>query len=310
MRMMLAVIFGLSLAGSAWAQSPQPPASEQLRSPSPSSPYALQIPPAEQRGTEDRPIIVKVIEPQKNEKKEADDERARREEGENSRLLTKATVELAAYTDKLAAYTGQIAILTFALVCVAGAQLLLFGWQLRIMNAGMVDTNIIANTGKASVDLAARTAAAEEARRKVLDRAYVGGGGMRRMGVGVNLATGVHFPQPTNQFEIHINNQGRMAAELQQIRYAFFDPVETLPDIPDYKKSLSFRDMVGPGARSQTTAVVDWPGEDKAYGIFVRFDYIDLGQNEPHSVGFVMKMEPRQPFPVPIPAPPAYIDPT
>jgi hypothetical protein len=161
-----------------------------------------------------------------------------------------------------------------------------------------------------SVKLAQKTAAADEARRKVFDRAYVGGGGARRMAVAVNTATGAHFIRATQEFEIHVNNQGRTAAELRHIRYGIFDPEMPLPEQPAYEKTLSFRDLIGPGARSQTTAVIELPDGERAQGIYVRLDYFDLGLQEPHSVGFVMKIEPLNQFPVPIEGLPAYIDPT
>jgi hypothetical protein len=164
-------------------------------------------------------------------------------------------------------------------------QALLFLFQLRIMRRSMIDATTAANAAEqaasagrqqaramqASVELSTSIAASEEKRRKVLDRAYVSGGGARRMRIDFNKATGVKFPKPTNEFEVHVANHGRMTAALKRIRYGFFDPAAEIPPKPTYE-CIAFRDLIGPGEK-KLTAVVSLPPERKTQVIFARHDY-------------------------------------
>jgi hypothetical protein len=158
---------------------------------------------------------------------------------------------------------------------------------------------------KASVELSANIASSEEKRRKVLDRAYVSGGGARRMRIDVNKATGVQFRRPTNEFEVHVANHGRMTAALKRIRYGFFDPAAEIPPKPTYE-CIIFRDMIGPGEK-KLTAVVALPPENKTQVIFARLDYYDVGLAQDHSIGFAVSLKPDDEYPVPYDVPSQYI---
>jgi hypothetical protein len=82
---------------------------------------------AELRGTEQSPVVVKIL-PTPDAEKEAGDQKREREE---KAQLDRKVVAL---TDELAKYTGDLAFFTKLLVCIGVAQLVVFGyqsWQLK-----------------------------------------------------------------------------------------------------------------------------------------------------------------------------------
>jgi len=309
-RAILVALLTLGVAGAAWAQ-----ASQQQQSPAsrdaPSG-QATQPPAADQRGTDKEPLAVKVLSAPKPEADAAKEEHERAEKAALDKKLVFDTQRIADYTAYLAAFTVMLA-------AVAIVQAAFFLVQLKLMRTSMTDATIAANAAKdaataakdqaiamkASVELSARI---EERRRSVLDRAYIAGGGQRRMFDLVGT-TGPRSRIVTDKFEIHISNQGRTAAHLQRIRYGFCDPSEILLNaIPVYSKDEHFRDLIGPGAQ-RLTAVITLPDRNKSWAIFVRFEYYDVSQNQDAWAGFVVKLEDGEEFPVPLEAPEAYTEP-
>ena len=105
---------------------------------------------------------------------------------------------------------------TAALFVVALGQVVLFWYQLRIMWRGLEDSTTAAKAAKLSALAAVREVRGSERRQKVLERAYIGGGGARRS-VQQYFHPSSGIPGylksvPAEEFEIHIANQGRAAA--------------------------------------------------------------------------------------------------
>jgi hypothetical protein len=306
----LVALLSFGIASAAWGQ-----ASQQLQPPARGqAPSGLGInpPAADQRGTEKEPLAVKVLSAPKSESDAAKEEYERAE---------KAALDekLAFDTQRIADYTGYLAAFTVMLAAVAIVQASFFLVQLKLMRTGTTDATIAANAAKdaataakdqaaamkASVELWARI---EDRRRSVLDRAYIAGGGQRRMTAQVGI-TGQRGRLVTDKFEVHTSNQGRTAAHLQRIRYGFCSPGEILRNVvPPYSRDEHFRDLIGPGSQ-RLTAVITLPDKNKSWAIFVRFEYYDVSQNQDAWAGFVVKLEEGEEFPVPLEAPEAYTEP-
>lgn len=143
-------------ASGALAQSQRQPPRPQPARPPQVQTSPLQQPAPDERGTEAQPIIVKVQEAPTDPAKAAEQERTRREEAENARLLTAYTKDLASYTSNMAWLTGGVALFTLFLFGATFTQVLLFRSQLRIMNQGLADTKTTAKAAQDSADTAKR----------------------------------------------------------------------------------------------------------------------------------------------------------
>jgi hypothetical protein len=116
-RTLFAGIIAALVAGNAWGQSQQPTPSrgENAGPPQAQSTQPAQKSSNDQRGTEQSPVIVKVL-PAENEKQKASAEAKR----ENQKT---------ANDDRLARFTENLFWATVALSVIAGFQLFVFGWQ-------------------------------------------------------------------------------------------------------------------------------------------------------------------------------------
>ncbi|MEX0842434.1 MAG: hypothetical protein WD039_09150 [Xanthobacteraceae bacterium] len=104
MRCLVALLF---LAGAAFAQSSQPPASGN----SPSAQGKQEAAP-DQSGTQQSPLIVKITPAQDADKKTADEQRDREEKAAIDRKLAFETQRIADYTGWLATFTALVAAVT------------------------------------------------------------------------------------------------------------------------------------------------------------------------------------------------------
>jgi hypothetical protein len=155
----LAIALALSAASASdsWSQSKQPPTQ---------SKQSAQPPAADQRGTDQVPLTVKIIPAQDAKEKADKEERERQEKAVIDEKLAFETQRIADYTDRLAAFT-------IALFCVAIFQAGLFFWQLRYMRQGMRDAEMAAKAAQDSADAAKEsvTLAKETAQQQL--RAYL-----------------------------------------------------------------------------------------------------------------------------------------
>jgi hypothetical protein len=117
----------LLLSGVAFAQSQQPPSAQ-----------PAQPPTADQRGTDQVPLTVKILPTPGTNEKADKEERERKEKAIIDEKLTFETQRIADYTDRLALFT-------VFLFCVAVMQAGLFVWQLLYMRKGVRDAEIAAN---------------------------------------------------------------------------------------------------------------------------------------------------------------------
>ena len=120
-------------ASDSWGQSKQPPKN---------TPAAQQVAPADQRGTEQQPLTVKVL-PAEKTQADTDDEKQHRD---NEIGLTKAT--------------WILAIFTAFLVLVALGQLVLFWIQLKLIGDSLVDAKKAADAAEKAADAAKANAQA------------------------------------------------------------------------------------------------------------------------------------------------------
>jgi hypothetical protein len=136
--LVIALAFFAAFASDSWGQSKQP--SAQSKQPA-------QPPAADQRGTDQVPLTVKILPAQDAKEKADKEERERQEKAVIDEKLAFETQRIADYTDRLAAFT-------IALFCIAVFQAGLFFWQLRYMRKGMEDAAIAAGAAKESADTA------------------------------------------------------------------------------------------------------------------------------------------------------------
>jgi hypothetical protein len=136
--LVIALAFLAAFASDSWGQSKQP--SAQSKQPA-------QPPAADQRGTDQVPLTVKIL-PAQDTKEKADKEERERQE--------KAVIDekLAFETQRIADYTDRLALFTIFIFCVAVSQAGLFVWQLLYMRKGMEEAAIAAKAAKESAETA------------------------------------------------------------------------------------------------------------------------------------------------------------
>lgn len=138
-------LLGVS-ASDSWGQSQEPPTQ---------SKEAAQPPTLDKRGTDDIPLAIKIISGP-DAKEQAD--KAEHERKEKAVIDEKLAFE----TQRIADYTERLALFTLLLFGIAVLQAGFFLWQLRYMRQGMRDTEIAANAGRESANVAARTLIASQ----------------------------------------------------------------------------------------------------------------------------------------------------
>ena len=110
---------------------------------SPQSSQPSQPPAADQRGTDQSPLSVKVIPSQRSPEEVEKEENDRREKAEVDKKLTDEA-------GKIAVYSFWLGIFTFALFCAAIGQIGLFWIQLRYTRRSLDDAALAANAAQAS----------------------------------------------------------------------------------------------------------------------------------------------------------------
>jgi hypothetical protein len=155
---MIALTFLAVFSSDSWGQSRQPPAQGN---------QSAQPPAADQRGTDQVPLTVKIL-PAQDAKEKADKED--HEHQEKARVDEKLAFE----TQRIADYTDRLALFTVFLFCVAVLQAGFFFWQLRYMRQGMRDAEMAAKAAQDSAEATKEsvTLAKETAEQQL--RAYVG----------------------------------------------------------------------------------------------------------------------------------------
>jgi hypothetical protein len=132
--LVIALAFLAAIAPDSWGQSKQP-SSQSKPSTQPAA--------ADQRGTDQVPLAIKIL-PAAGAQEQAD--KAEHERKEKAVIDEKTAFE----TQRIADYTDRLATFTIALFCVAVLQAGLFVWQLGYMRAGMKDATVAARAAKRS----------------------------------------------------------------------------------------------------------------------------------------------------------------
>jgi hypothetical protein len=173
--------------------------------------------------------------------------------------------EKAANDRKLVQYSRDLDILTAILALIGAIQIGVFAWQGFQL--------------KRSVDLAER-------RDKILERAYMSGGGVPERQKIMGASGIVVLGNLTGKFEFHINNHGKTPGELMQIAIEFCDRSE-IPESPTYHPE-PFHDWIGPNTQSRAMKRKEIPeGVTAVYG---RVYYRDIFKVD-HSSGFIQSLE-------------------
>jgi hypothetical protein len=155
-----------------------------------------------------------------------------------------------------------------------------------------------------------RTAREEDEKHKrEIERAYVSGGGARNMARNPN---GRPLFDPTDLFELHINNHGKTPAYLHHVAIGFCD-ASALPPEPVYDDLFPWRDAIGPGVQSRRIRTVNISGYARV-AICGRYYWDDIWGRH-WSSGFVYEIPSRAALidqqdntSISIEAPPAYWD--
>ena len=145
---MVLVVVALCLNASVRASpEPSPPPPAVAGEKSPLKVEANQQTAPTQQGTRDNPVVVKGIEAER-----AAEHRA--QERDDSLEKHKRETDLVYWTYVVAIATGVLAALTFILACIAGGQLLMFWFQLRLTQKAVADAEKAACSARESADLA------------------------------------------------------------------------------------------------------------------------------------------------------------
>ena len=258
----LALAFWLLLSATCAVYSQQPsPGERETSQPLQSRPLSSEESPADnQQDTKRAPIVVtgssrviiEVVPAPQVDAEPSYADKDRKEKGVNDR--------------KLVAYSLALDIITGILALIGAIQIAVFAWQGWQL--------------KRSVDLG-------EKRDKILERAYMSGGGVpeRLRLLGVN---GIVVPGDlTGRFEFHLNNHGKSPGELLKIAIEFCD-ASNIPELPTYNPE-PFHDWIGPNTQSRPMKWTKIPkGVTAVYG---RVYYRDIFKLE-HSSGFIQSLEP------------------
>jgi hypothetical protein len=265
-------LFAPGILDVAYSQSQQPsPSAGEPTGPQQSKRQSpQQEPAADQRGTDQSPIVVKVIPTFKTDEESAQEAKDRKERTANDRELIN--------------YSRDLDILTGILAAVGLLQLMAFGFQARYMQQS-------AKEMRKTTEAAEAVSKDQIAHSHKVERAYMSCGGVparRRQeepgtdgGIVVRLIL-------TGEFEVHVNNHGKTTGEFTQIAIGFCDAANIPPE-PIYNPE-PFHDWIGPGTQSRPMVwkKIDPPNASAVYG---RIYYRDIF-GELHDSGFLQDIRP------------------
>jgi len=217
---------------------------------------------ADQRGTDQVPLTVKVLPaPDANEKAEQEE----RERAERAKLdAEKAIIDtkLAFETQRIADYTDRLAWFTIFLVFVAIVQAGLFLWQLRLMLDGMRDAKIAANAAQESAEAAKVNAQA------VInaDRAYLFVS-VEGENIAALIGKAAIAPVPQNMEDAPIStlrltyafkNYGRTPAVIREISYGTLVAPDIFKAVREYEAVVDLpAHILGAGEKTNPPIMVD-----------------------------------------------------
>jgi hypothetical protein len=184
---------------------------------------SAQQPAADQRGTDQSPLSIKILPGSNSE------ERAEKEEHERQEKV-QIDEKVAFETQRVADYTRWLAAFTLALFCAALGQIVLFWVQLRYMRVGTNDTGVAALAAQSSADIAKQSMVSS-------NRAYVHHNGCRWISH-TDTKDGHNFwsirPRwinsgntPTRHLSVHI--QYLLLDAALDPKYAFDIPLNAVP---------------------------------------------------------------------------------
>ncbi len=176
---------------------------------------------------------------------------------------------LARWQSLIAGLLGLLA----GIVAFVGALIAAY-WQVRTMRRTAA-AQVAAMQSQLDDAKAARLENEEHLRE--VERAYVSGGGARLM-------------NPTNLFELHINNHGKTPARLHHVAIGFCD-ASALPPEPVYDENrFPWNDAIGPGVQSRVIKQVRTPeGRYARMAICGRYYWDDIWGRH-WSSGFVYEI--------------------
>jgi hypothetical protein len=214
--LVIALAFLAAIASDSWGQSKQPSSGA-----NPPSKQSTQPPAPDQRGTDQSPVVVKILPAPNTEKQTEKQER----EWQEKELIDK---KLAFDTQRIADYTWWLASLTGCLFAIAVIQAGFFFWQLRYMRKGMEDAAIAANAAA----LSARAAIALELPIITAEPDGFSWGNSRRVGDEMLIDSfGIE--------RVRFFNSGRTAAVLLEIAFGYTIG-NHLPSEPSYTLTKPF----------------------------------------------------------------------
>ena len=158
----------------------------------------------DQRGTEQIPLVVKVLPSQPSEEQTKKEDAEKHEKSEIDRKLAFETQRIADYTDRLALFT-------VFLFCVAVSQAGLFVWQLFYMRRGMDDAKLAAEAAKAAAEATKLQASAIISAQ----RPYVF---LKVQENGIKFNLNGTFEYGTERFKFELRNYGRTPALLLELK--------------------------------------------------------------------------------------------
>jgi hypothetical protein len=195
-----------TFASEPWADSEQPPPSEQTTQP----------PTADQRGGTDKiPLTVKILPAPDAEKQAAKAEQDGKEKATIDRKVAFETQRIADYTDRLAWFT-------LMLFAVAVAQAGLFVWQLGYMKKGMKDATTAARASSRSAKAAVTQAKVARDTLIKTQRPYIFAFGIKAAEFGRNGAD--------VSLKYTVANYGQTPAIIRIVNAGFFEGIE--PEVP------------------------------------------------------------------------------
>jgi hypothetical protein len=171
---------------------------------------------------------------------------------------------------------------------------LLYDWQTLLAGAAAIVGGLAAY--RAGVKQARATHQATETstksmleRSRLVERAYISGGGVRATEPFDISAHGTVRFRETGEFEFHINNYGKTPGVLYQLGFGFCDET-AIPEVPDYK--FQYRHSpIDPGRRGEPIARHRIPPQFSRPVVYGRFYYKTIFGTR-HSSGFIYRILP------------------
>jgi hypothetical protein len=169
---------------------------------------------------------------------------------------------------------------------------LLYDWQTLLAGAAAIFGGWLAYRAGVKQATATRDAAENSTksmleRSRLVERAYISGGGVRATEPSDISATGIVRFRETGEFEFHINNYEKTPGILYQLGFGFCDET-AIPEVPDY--SLLYRhNPIDPGRRGEPIARYLIPPEYSRPVVYGRFYYQTIFGTR-HSSGFIYRI--------------------